>query len=638
MPQGLRRPSLRTVSPFLTLALVCALTGCRSGQHTPGWPGSSFVSSLCSCPSDEIPSLEHAYVCQPSADLALEISERYFGLAHVEQTHGDECCVDNFYHAALFAWRAIELQGGYGAICSSTQDCGSPASCSSSPCSNSCTGGGCTGTQKACGVFGCLQESRCCEVPRCVQLYNDSVGYCLQNACRFGRWNPTSGRLRICTQRGWRDIPFNLSGLAWQPQQIQKLTYMDRAWCKERRCSGCRAGLGATLLATYYKNDCDPHNKHFLDEHPFPLTAVLQPACDRSDNGFVFVDPLRTTHITTNVGVVPLASQNPAATTEYMRQAGVHQNAKLAYMLPDLALPYRNLYLLEPYQAGKIPVVFVHGFISDSTTWKTMIDRMQRDPEIMARYQIWLYFYPTSPPLIETAAAMREDLQNMVAEFDPAGSDPALQRMVLVGGSMGGLMCKLQVTHSGNRVWDGFSTRPFSQIQCRPETRRFFANMLYFEPLPFVERVVFVATPHKGAAFPTRLVACVGQSLAGHIDESEEYYEDLIRNNRGVIRNASRFGIPTSVRSLIAYNPILMAVDELPYGSRVKRHSQIGVLPCLIPGEPHDGIITVRSARTPGVESELMAKSFHDHVNKKPAVLEDLIRILYVHLDEEPQP
>ena len=47
----------------------------------------------------------------------------------------------------------------------------------------------------------------------------------------------------------------------------------------------------------------------------------------------------------------------------------------------------------------------------------------------------------------------------------------ALRRMVLIGHSMGGLVSKLQVVSSGNKLWNSIANQPFDQIVTDPWTR-----------------------------------------------------------------------------------------------------------------------------------------------------------------------
>ena len=86
-----------------------------------------------------------------------------------------------------------------------------------------------------------------------------------------------------------------------------------------------------------------------------------------------------------------------------------------------------------------------------------------------------------------------------MAELDPQGTDPALRRMVLIGHSQGGLLAKLTVVDSGTRFWDNVSETPFEALRVSDETRAILRRSLFVTPLPFVNRVVFVATPHRGS-------------------------------------------------------------------------------------------------------------------------------------------
>src|SRR5205807_1028895 len=82
-----------------------------------------------------------------------------------------------------------------------------------------------------------------------------------------------------------------------------------------------------------------------------------------------------------------------------------------------------GIYLTEPYQPGKIPVLFVHGLLSDPLTWATMFNDLRADPELRARYQFWFYFYPTGIPYLETAAELRRELAELRAALDPEHRD-----------------------------------------------------------------------------------------------------------------------------------------------------------------------------------------------------------------------
>src|SRR5262249_30858082 len=154
-----------------------------------------------------------------------------------------------------------------------------------------------------------------------------------------------------------------------------------------------------------------------------------------------------------------------------------------------------GIYMFEPYQRGKIPVLMVHGLISSPLTWTTMFNDLRADPELRQRYQFWFYLYPTGNPYLETAAELRETLDRAFMEVDPHGEDAALDEMVLVGHSMGGLVSRLLTETSGNDFWRLVSNRPFDSLKVKPETRAALQRVFFFERDPSARRVVFIGTP-----------------------------------------------------------------------------------------------------------------------------------------------
>src|SRR5690606_27678606 len=101
----------------------------------------------------------------------------------------------------------------------------------------------------------------------------------------------------------------------------------------------------------------------------------------------------------------------------------------------------QGLYMLEPYNRNKIPVLMVHGFWSSLITWMEMFNDLRGVPEIRDNYQFWFFLYPTGQPFWLAAAQLREELDTALNELDPHGVNPALRHLVLVGHSMGGLVC-----------------------------------------------------------------------------------------------------------------------------------------------------------------------------------------------------
>src|SRR5262249_39202763 len=102
-----------------------------------------------------------------------------------------------------------------------------------------------------------------------------------------------------------------------------------------------------------------------------------------------------------------------------------------------------GLYMIRPYEPGKIPVVLVHGLFSSPRAFVQTVNELRNTPEIASKYQFWVFFYPTGMPIPTSASRLRNALTRARESLDPVHADPALDRMVLVGHSMGGLLSKM---------------------------------------------------------------------------------------------------------------------------------------------------------------------------------------------------
>src|SRR5262249_15043183 len=150
-----------------------------------------------------------------------------------------------------------------------------------------------------------------------------------------------------------------------------------------------------------------------------------------------------------------------------------------------------GLFFLHPPSLDRIPLILVHGTASSPARWAELINEVEGDPRLRDHYQIWLFIYDTGNPIAYSGCRLRPALQNVVQELDPEGKAPALQRMVVIGHSQGGLLTKLTVINSGTRFWDNISKTPLDQLTMEPDTRELLRRSLFVTPLPFVKRVVF---------------------------------------------------------------------------------------------------------------------------------------------------
>ena len=266
---------------------------------------------------------------------------------------------------------------------------------------------------------------------------------------------------------------------------------------------------------------------------------------------------------------------------------------------PEHALERANLLLIRPYEPGKIPVVMVHGLISTPLAWIPMLNELLRKPKIQEKYQFLLYMYPTGVPIPIAGASLRESLVQAKQLYNPDGRDPAFDQMVLVGHSMGGILSRMMAVSSGDQLWRLFSDRSFDDILGpRPvldELRRYF----FFEPLPFVSRVVFLATPHRGSDYSRGVVGRVSSNLISESDSIHKLLYQLVKDNPDAFDSRRFRRFPTIIETLDTDSPILRALHNMqppaPPKAAIRFHSIIG---SLRPGgvdKSTDGVVPYRS-------------------------------------------
>jgi hypothetical protein len=293
-----------------------------------------------------------------------------------------------------------------------------------------------------------------------------------------------------------------------------------------------------------------------------------------------------------------------------------------------------HLEMLEPHRPGRIPVVFIHGLASDQGTWFDMINELRAWPEFHRRFEPWVYRYPTGAAFLNSSAVLRAQLTEAVRQCDPEGRDPALKNLVLVGHSMGGLHAKLQVVEPGNRLWEAVGRIPFDEVRLRPELKRFAARGYFFHPLPFVNRIVCIATPHKGSLLASLAAGRLASLTVRPPPESRLIHDEAVRRNPGAFYPEYERRTPTTVDILQPDSRLLQALEALRPPCWVTVHSIVGDGHVSITGARDDCVVAVDSAHSAGAVSEICVPSTHTKVHHHPATIAEVRRILAQHLQE----
>jgi pimeloyl-ACP methyl ester carboxylesterase len=461
------------------------------------------------------------------------------------------------------------------------------------------------------------------------QVYHDALSGLLDAGQRYGRLDPRS-QLTIMTTSGARSVPLRYHGFAWKPRDFSRLSPAAAHTSREIKRRHVQPGLGVTLVVERISSVDEPF---FREWQPFAATALLRPAFDSAAAGG-YVLELYNPFVIRSVqwhGVPCLLAGDLSAPLAALASE-VPRTYLEGFTAPTDVSVHPKLFMLEPCQPGKIPVVFIHGLYSDAVTWAAMINDLRSQPDLYARYQFWTYRYPTGGDLLTSTAALRRNLQLAQAMCNPQGTDAAMNSMVLVGHSLGGLVSKTQVTTSYDILWNAAATQPFSNLRATPEMQERLSRGFFFEPSPHIRRVIFIGTPHRGSGMASRAAGRVGAALVRFSGEEHTAFMELLEQNPGLFKPAIQRQRPTSVAMLEPDNPYLEALGQMPVSSRVRLHSIIGT-GGLNPTEPGDGIVPIASARHPG-DSELFVRAHHEKLHQVPDTIAEVARILRLNAAE----
>jgi len=291
-----------------------------------------------------------------------------------------------------------------------------------------------------------------------------------------------------------------------------------------------------------------------------------------------------------------------------------------------------GLAALRPYRKGRIPAVFVHGTASSPARWADMLNDLIADPRLHHRYAFWFFTYDSGNPIAYSAYQLRAALTKAVAQINPEGSDPCVRDMIVLGHSQGGLLTKLTSIDSGDAYWSNLSSVPFDQVNFRPEDRELLSQVLFVKPLPFVDEVIFLATPHRGSYLANfQLVRRLAAYLVGLPNEVARAGAALATMPAHGEGELALRRVPTSIDNMSPGNPFIQTTAKIPVDPRVTAHSIIAKNDDLPLEESGDGVVKYESAHIEGVASERVVTSPHSGMQANPETIEEVRRIFLHH-------
>lgn len=458
---------------------------------------------------------------------------------------------------------------------------------------------------------------------------------------------------------------------SWRPDEYEE--FRVAADCAVNALSlDCRqSGVGVPLVVQRRTSEKypRPEEKYYPPAILFPATAILRPnpakpvgalppvdptlPFDPSEPDFTLdvYDPLSVTDFSLNGSSLPLEADfttpiayfltthdklnTRAARQSLLRPESLQQTFEVA---GNQERQLQGLYMLEPYNPDKIPVVMSHGLASSPATWMEMYNALRSVQGIREGFQFWFFFYPTGQPFWASAATLRHELPALRDLVDPTHEAEPLDNAVLIGHSMGGLISRMQTQSSEDKLWKLVSSRPVDDFNFDEEARRRIDDWFFFEPNPDVKRVVTIATPFRGSDFANSFTTwladhaiavpkAVGAVLACAAPKRMKGEEDL---------DPTLLNISTSVQSLDPDCPVFRVLDDLEIPDDVALNNIIGVMPQLerrpFGPKKSDGVVDYSSSHRDDVESETETPASHVAVHAHFDTLDQTRNILARHL------
>lgn len=481
-------------------------------------------------------------------------------------------------------------------------------------------------------------------------LYNQSLEATLRLVNAKGQLKPGTS-YAVTTGKMTYEVATTVKG-KWRNEDFARFEFVSDFKLNGLADSGITYGLGVPLVAVRKEQDkSDPREKYYPDGLSFPVTALLRvvskdhrsssrAATHRHHCVLELHDPLAASDIQLAGRLTPLQTDLSTALAFFLDSPQFQEKNKatLGLINPHKTHEDRGIYMLEPFDPNRIPVLMVHGLWSSPVTWMPMFNDLRSFAELRKNYQCWFYHYPTGEPFWMSATHLRSDLEKLRQDLDPDHRYPALEHMVMVGHSMGGLVSRLQTIESGNEFWRILSDQPFETLKGKPEDLEVLRAAAFFHPNRSIRRVVTIGTPHRGSNYANDTTRWLSRQFIKLPTMMVSTGQSLINANPNVFRATEILTTNTSIDSLSPDSPVFPAMLRSPKAPWVMYHNIVGVVPSknfLGKTQPaSDGIVAYDSAHVDDAASEIPVAAEHQSIHQTPKAILEVRRILIEHLEQ----
>lgn len=284
-----------------------------------------------------------------------------------------------------------------------------------------------------------------------------------------------------------------------------------------------------------------------------------------------------------------------------------------------------GLYLIQPYDPAKIPLVFIHGLMSSPQMWLPVMAQLEADPELRGKFQFWAFAYPTGDPIAYLALQLREALAQMYKVY------PDMKDMMIINHSLGGVITHLQVIDTGDALVNAVFKDKAPKILALPDSS-LLKRALIFEANPRIKEIVYIAAPHLGAPLASGFIGRLGASLVKIPTTLVKEVGEKTLGEAMAIAGLKKNEIPNVIYGLDPHQPLLVAMCK----QKVKApcHSIIGVAgrPTSPLEKTSDTVVPYWSSHLDYALSEKIVHATHETICAHPESVAEMKRIAKLYL------
>jgi pimeloyl-ACP methyl ester carboxylesterase len=336
--------------------------------------------------------------------------------------------------------------------------------------------------------------------------------------------------------------------------------------------------------------------------------------------------PLQNDEVTVDGETLPLAADFSVPWAALLERSGSLSLSRYGDFIDKTPDREPRLYLMEPYDPDKVPLIMIHGLLDTPLVWAQLSNELWADGEIRSRYQIWHYLYNTSAPALYSGRILRNQLRELRPLLDPTGSDPAMQSTTVIAHSMGGIVTRSLITQPRDTFWEAAFTQSFDSLDLSDSDRDSLREAFFWEPETHVKRVIYIAASHRGSDSADNLLGRFGTWIAKPPNQFEDFYARISAANPGAFTPAYAQlgeGKLNSVHALSPKQPTLQILSDLPNSHPVREFSIIGNRGKPGPIEDSsDGTVAYWSSHIERAESEKIVAISHYAMNHEESVAE----------------